>query len=157
FASGTFRDERSTRFYLPIVYACYAGRMWEVWSAVPEAERQILDPDNKVPAIRKAAAAYLSGDVLGFECNPLDAAMAVAGLGQLGPGRDPGAMGHGLRMLRDSMGEGPAGHPWGAYEWTLVRYPTRIIVGSPVATSLFALAACVEAKAWKQSGGDAWS
>lgn len=147
FTSGTFQDERSVRFYLPIVYAGYAGRVWETWETVPEEERQVLDPEGKIAVFRDLAAEYLAEEILGFTCNPLDAAMAVTGLAQLGRDDLHGAMNHGLRVLRDALGEGPGRHPYGAYEWTLVRYPTRIIVGSPAATSLFALSACTEARA----------
>jgi hypothetical protein len=70
----------------------------------------------------------------------------VTGLCQLGRRDDSDAIAHGLKRLRGALGEGSKGHPFKAYEWTLVRYPSRIIVGSPVTTSLFALSACAEAK-----------
>jgi hypothetical protein len=146
FTSGTGQDMRSVRFYLPIVYAGYAGRMWETWEGVPHKERLMLDPEGKIDVIRESAARYLAKDILGFTCNPLDAAMAVTGLCQLGRRDDSDAIAHGLKRLRGALGEGSKGHPFKAYEWTLVRYPSRIIVGSPVTTSLFALSACAEAK-----------
>jgi hypothetical protein len=148
FTTGTYRDMRSVRFYLPIVYAGYAGRMWETWESISREERLILDPEGKIDVIRDTAARYLAKDILGFTCNPLDAAMAVTGLCQLGRRDTAASIAHGLRRLRDAVGEGPKASPFKAYEWTLVRYPSRIIVGSPVTTSLFVLSACAEAKSF---------
>jgi hypothetical protein len=84
---------------------------------------------------------------LGKSFNVFDAALAVAALALLrddAPGHT--AMARGLRWMLDAAGEGPKGHPYRAYEWNKMRHPTRIIVGSEVATSFFVLNALVEAR-----------
>ena len=62
--------------------------------------------------------------------------------------KNDGLITYGLKVLQDAMGEGRKGHLYKAYEWTLVRHPARIIVGSEAATSLFAMCAFAEARAY---------
>jgi len=51
-----------------------------------------------------------------------------------------------LDVLVKALGEGRRGHPYKAYEWNRMRHPTRIVVGSEVATSLFVMNAAVDAR-----------
>ena len=99
--------------------------------------------------IRAIALDYCRNDLAARTMNPFDAALAVAALVLLRyEPRHDGTIGQALKVLVDHLGEGGRKVPYKAYEWTLVRYPTRILVGSPVATSLFVLNACVEAEGY---------
>ena len=62
------------------------------------------------------------------------------------PSKDDGVVATAFRVLSDSLGEGRRRHPYKAYEWNRMRHPTRILVGSDVATTLFVLNACVDAQ-----------
>lgn len=147
FVEGHFRDERSVRFYRPETYVYYAGRMYEAFAALSAEEKALLDPGGQVGDIRRIALEYLRTDLCGRTMNAFDAALAATALSLLrcGP-EEEGAMASALGVLVRSLGEGGRKAPYKAYEWTLVRYPSRIIVGSPVATSLFVLNACVEVR-----------
>ncbi|WP_319778711.1 hypothetical protein [Maridesulfovibrio sp.] len=140
FMSGNFKKDSAVRFYLPEIYVSYAGRLYETWLTIPENERQLIDPDGKVEQIRAAAMDYCKYDMLGATLNPFDASLAVATLCLLRyPNRGDGLIERGIKILHDHIGEGCFRHPYKAYEWTMVRHPTRIIVGSEVTTSLFAM------------------
>lgn len=146
FKSGNFRCESAVRFYLPSSYVHYAGRVWDVFKHMPEEEKAILDPEGKLAEIRKLALDYCRRDILGRTANPMDAAQAVSALVLLEhEPRLDGLIAHGLSIMSQALGEGLR-HPYRAYEWTLVRHPTRIIVGSEIATTLFVLGACAEAR-----------
>ncbi|WP_291326433.1 hypothetical protein [Desulfovibrio sp. UCD-KL4C] len=140
FVSGNFKHDSAVRFYLPEIYVSYAGRLYDTWLTIPEKERQIIDPDGKVEVIRQLAINYCKYDMLGATLNPFDASLAVATLCLLQYGtRGDGLIERGIRILHDHLGEGRKKHPYKAYEWTMVRHPTRIIVGSEVTTSLFVM------------------
>lgn len=140
FVSGNFRHDSAVRFYLPEIYVSYAGRLYDTWLTLSDSERKLIDPDNKVNEIRQAAINYCKYDMLGATLNPFDASLAVATLCLLRyPQRGDGLIERGIKILYDHLGEGCFKHPYKAYEWTMVRHPTRIIVGSEVTTSLFAL------------------
>jgi hypothetical protein len=147
FTSGNALKESAYGYYLPDMNMFYAGRVYAAYRALTGEERGVLDPDSKMEAIREIALAYCREEILGKSFNVFDAALAVAALALL---RDDGAghtaMARGLRWMLDSAGEGRKGHPYRAYEWNKMRHPTRIIVGSEVATSLFVLRALVEAR-----------
>jgi len=146
FTSGNFRHESAVRFYLPSTYVHYAGRVWEAFKAIPEEEKAILDPQGKLAEIRRHALDYCRQDLLGSTVNPFDAAQAVSALVLLEyEPRQDGLIAYGLSVMHQAMGEGLR-HPFRAYEWTLVRHPTRIIVGSETATTLFVLGAFAEAR-----------
>lgn len=146
FKSGNFRHESAVRFYLPSTYVHYAGRVWDVFKSMPEEDKAAIDPEGKLAEIRKIALEYCRRDLLGRTVNPLDAAQAVTALVLLEhEPRHDGLIAHGLSVMRQAMGEGLR-QPYRAYEWTLVRQPTRIIVGSEIATSLFVLGAFAEAR-----------
>lgn len=140
FSSGNFKHDSAVRFYLPEIYVSYAGRLYDTWLTLPEKERTLIDPENKIEEIRLAAINYCKYDMLGATLNPFDASLAVATLSLLRyPQRRDGLIERGIKILHDHLGEGCFKHPYKAYEWTMVRHPTRIIVGSEVTTSLFAL------------------
>ncbi|WP_320170749.1 hypothetical protein [Maridesulfovibrio sp.] len=140
FSSGNFRQDSAVRFYLPEIYVSYAGRLYDTWLTLSDEERQLVDPDGKVEEIRHAAMDYCRYDMLGSTLNPFDASLAVATLCLLRyPRKGDGLIERGLEILHKHLGEGCFKHPYKAYEWTMVRHPTRIIVGSEVTTSLFAM------------------
>jgi hypothetical protein len=66
--------------------------------------------------------------------------------------KDDGLIATGLRVLTGTAGEGRGGHPFRGYEWNRMRHPTRILVGSPVSTSLFVLRACAESLRYLYGG-----
>jgi len=146
FVSGNFRHETALMYYLPEIYTYYMGRMYETYRSLSESERLILDPEGKIPEMRKIAVQYCKDELIGYSMNTFDAALAVAALALLEyePMHD-GVIATGLKVINDAVGEGKSGHPFKAYEWNRMRHPTRILVGSDVATSLFVLRACSEA------------
>ncbi|CCO25440.1 hypothetical protein [Maridesulfovibrio hydrothermalis] len=140
FVSGNFKHDNAVRFYLPEIYVSYAGRLYDTWLTLSDEEQELIDPTGKVEQIREAAINYCKFDMLGSTLNPFDASLAVATLSLLRyRQRGDGIVERGIRILHDHLGEGSFKHPYKAYEWTMVRHPTRIIVGSEVTTSLFAL------------------
>jgi len=149
YVSGNFKRESALVYYLPEVYTFYTGRMYAQARSLDPAERARLDPEDKLEQIRERALAYVATDLVGRTLNPFDAALAVSSLALLRyPSKDDGVVATAFRVLCDRLGEGPGRHPYRAYEWNRMRHPTRIVVGSPVATTLFALNACVDALAF---------
>ncbi len=147
FTSGNALKDSAYAYYLPEMNMFYAGRVYVAYRALTDEERSALDPEGKMEAIREIAIRYCREEILGKSFNVFDAAVAVAALALLrddAPGHT--AMARGLRWMRDAAGEGPKRHPYRAYEWNKMRHPTRIIVGSEVATSLCVLNAFVEAR-----------
>jgi hypothetical protein len=154
FTSGNALRDSAYGYYLPEMNMYYAGRVYEAYRALTGEERSALDPESKMEAIRKIALRYCREEILGMSFNAFDAAVAVAALAMLrddAPGHT--AMARGLRLMRDAAGEGSRGHPYRAYEWNKMRHPTRIIVGSEVATSLFVLHALVDARHYLYGSG----
>lgn len=146
FESGNFARESAIRFYLPATYVFYAGRAWRTFKAMSGDEQRLVDPGNAMDAIRNKALDYVKNDLLARTANPFDAALGVSALVLLEyEPKDDGLISHGLGILKGHLGEGLR-TPYRGYEWTLVRHPTRILVGSPVATSLFVLGACAEGR-----------
>jgi hypothetical protein len=154
FTSGNALKESAYGYYLPEMNMFYAGRVYAAYQVLTGEERSALDPERKLGAIREIALRYCREEILGETCNVFDAALAVAALVLL---RDDAsghpAMARGLRCMLDRAGEGPRGHPYRAYEWNKMRHPTRIIVGSEVATSMFVLHALVEARHYLYGAG----
>lgn len=148
FISGNFRHDSAVRFYLPEIYVSYAGRLYDTWLEIPKKEQEIIDPEGKIEQIRNAAIDYCKYDLLGSTLNPFDASLAVATLCLLrySP-HDDGLIQRGIKIMYDHLGEGCFKSPYKAYEWTMVRHPTRIIVGSEVTTSLFVMNAIA---CWKK-------
>jgi hypothetical protein len=152
FVSGNFRHETALKYYLPEIYTYYLGRMYQTCLSLSDKEKSILDPEQKIEGMRQIALQYCKAELIGYSLNAFDAALAVSALVQLEyePKHD-GVIAAGLKVISDAEGEGSCGHPYRAYEWNRMRHPTRILVGSEVATSLFVLRACSEAKRYLYS------
>lgn len=147
YASGAFAQESAVRFYLPATYVHYTGRLWRTFQSMSRSEQQLLDPHGAVDVMRATALYWLREDYFAATCNAFDAAVGVLALVLLETD-DTGLLAHGCRILLDAMGEAGPRQVYRGYEWTLVRHPTRIIVGSSESTVLFALAALAEARAY---------
>jgi hypothetical protein len=147
FVSGNFRHETAFTYYLPEMYVYYLGRMYQTYGTLTDREKHILDPEQKIEAMRRIALQYCKDDLIGYALNAFDAALAVSALVLLAyEPRHDGVIVSGLKVLSQATGEGRGRHPFRAYEWNRMRHPTRILVGSEVSTSLFVLRACSEAR-----------
>jgi hypothetical protein len=147
FESGNFRHETAFTYYLPEMYVYYLGRMYQTYGTLTDREKRILDPEQKIEAMRRIALQYCKDELIGYALNAFDAALAVSALVLLAyEPRHDGVIATGLKVLSQATGEGTGRHPFRAYEWNRMRHPTRILVGSEVSTSLFVLRACSEAK-----------
>jgi hypothetical protein len=145
--NGDFRHESAFQYYLPEIYVYYIGRFYEAYLTLSDDEKHCLDPGAQVETIRRIALDYCKSDLIGYTLNAFDAAIAVAALVLLRhEPRDDGMIATGLKTMADALGEGAKGHLFQSYEWTRLRHPCRIIVGSEVATSLFVMSAFVNAK-----------
>ncbi|SEO88335.1 hypothetical protein [Nitrosovibrio sp. Nv6] len=146
FASDNFRHETALKYYLPEVYVYYLGRMYQTYRTLTDMDKRILDPEEKIENMRRIAQQYCKDELIGYSLNAFDAALAVSTLVLLEyEPRHDGVIAAGLNVLSQATGEGRGRHPYRAYEWNRMRHPTRILVGSEVATSLFVLRACSEA------------
>ncbi|AMK79213.1 MULTISPECIES: hypothetical protein [Methylomonas] len=146
YRSGNFKQESAFQYYLPEIYVFYAGRVYDAYLTLSEAEKMILDPSGRIDAIRQIALAYCKDDLIAYTLNAFDAALAVSALVLLRhESRDDGLLATALKVITDALGEGVKGHPFLPYEWNKMRHPCRIIVGSDVSTSLFVLNAVVNA------------
>lgn len=147
YASGNFRIESAFMYYLPEIYVYYTGRFYDTVLGLDNEERAILDPSGKIEEIRRLAIEYVCDEMIVATMNPFDAALAISALVLLRyPSREDGVVATAFDVLVKSLGEGRSGHPYKAYEWNRMRHPTRIIVGSEVATSLFVMNAAVDAR-----------
>jgi hypothetical protein len=147
YTSGNFRMESSFIYYLPETYLYYTGRLYDTFLNLDVDERSLLDPSGKIEEIRRIAVEYIKDDMIGATLNVFDAALALSALVLLRyPSRDDGVVATAFKVLAEARGEGRRGHPYKAYEWNRMRHPTRIIVGSEVATSLFVMNAAVDAR-----------
>jgi hypothetical protein len=145
FVSGNFRHETAFTYYLPEMYVYYLGRMYQTYGTLTDKEKRILDPEQKIEAMRQIALQYCKDELIGYALNAFDAALAVSALVLLAyEPRHDGMIATGLKVLSQATGEGRGRHPYRAYEWNRMRHPTRILVGSEVSTSLFVLRACSE-------------
>lgn len=146
FISGNFRHETALKYYLPEMYIYYLGRMYRTWQTLSESEQQLADHDAKIAEMRLIALQYCRDELIGYSLNVFDAALVVSTLVMLEyEPRQDGLIAAGLKIIKQSTGEGACGHPYRAYEWNKMRHPTRILVGSEVSTSLFVLRAGSEA------------
>lgn len=146
FASGNFRHETALKYYLPEMYVYYLGRMYRTYGTLTDIDKRILDPDQKIEEMRQIAQQYCKDELIGHSLNAFDAALAVSALALLEyEPRHDGVIASGLKVMSQAAGEGRGNHPYRAYEWNRMRHPTRILVGSEVATSLFVLRASSEA------------
>ncbi|EIC28775.1 MULTISPECIES: hypothetical protein [Methylomicrobium] len=153
-ASGNFRHESVFQYYLPEIYVYYIGRFYEAYLTLGDAEKNSLNPEGQVEKIRRIALDYCKSELIGYTLNAFDAAIAVAALALLRhEPRDDGLIATGLKTMSDALGEGAKGHLFQPYEWTRLRHPCRIIVGSEVATSLFVMSAFASAKQYLYGNG----
>jgi hypothetical protein len=146
FVSGNFRHESALKNYLPEMYVYYLGRMYQTYRTLTDIDKRVLDPEGKIEDMRRIAQQYCRDELVGYSLNAFDAALAVSALVLLSyEPRQDGVIAAGLKVLSQAAGEGRGKHPYRAYEWNRMRHPTRILVGSEIATSLFVLRACSEA------------
>ena len=135
--SGAFADPRSHIYYLPELYCAYFGRCYAAFMALPAAARQAIDPAGSFGLIREKVLVYVEGELITYEMNPFDAALALIALGHLGA--DAAAFAPALNCIAHHLGEGGRHGPFLAYEWNKMKTPTRILVGGPEVTSAFVL------------------
>lgn len=143
--SGAFADPRSHIYYLPELYGAYFGRCYAAFRKLPGTVREAVDPDGAFEDIRRCVLAYVYDDLLAFEINPFDAALALLALAKLGG--EPARFAPALDCIVRQVGEGGRNAPFKAYEWNKMKTPTRILVGGPEVTSAFVLSALVNARA----------
>src|SRR3984957_8102240 len=136
-SSGAFTNPRSHIYYLPELYCAYFGRCYAAFIALPLAARQTIDPDGAFDFIRGRVLAYVQEELIAFEMNVFDAALALIALGHLGA--EPATFTPALACIVAHLGEGGRHGPYRAYEWNKMKTPTRILVGGPEVTSAFAL------------------
>lgn len=142
--SGAFANPRSHIYYLPELYSAYFGRCYAAFCDLPAAAREAVDPDGALEDIRGRVLAYVYDDLLAFEINPFDAALALLALAKLGG--EPEQFAPALDCIVRQVGEGGRNAPFRAYEWNKMKTPTRILVGGPEVTSAFVLSALVHAR-----------
>jgi hypothetical protein len=153
FTSGNFKHESALKYYLPQIYVFYFGRVYDVWITLSDEEKSLIDPSNeKIEKIREIAIEWVKDYMIGYTMNAFDASLAVSSLVLLKyPNKDDGMIATALKKIKDSVGEGKDKHPFLAYEWNKMRHPSRILVGSPVSTTLFVLNALVLANTYLYS------
>jgi hypothetical protein len=138
-ASGAFADPRAHIYYLPELYCAYFGRCYSAFHALPLAARRAIDPDGALDFIRGKVLDYVEGELIAYEMNAFDAALALIALGHLGA--DSSKFAPPLQCILTQFGEGGRHGPYRAYEWNKMKTPTRILVGGPEVTSAFVLMA----------------
>lgn len=151
--SGAFADPRSHLFYLPELYSAYFGRCYAAFRALPPALQTAIDPEDAFERIRGRVLAYVYDELIAFEMNPFDAALALLAIAKLAG--EPGRCAPALDCIIRRCGEGGSRAPFKAYEWTKVKIPTRILVGGAEVTSAFVLSGLVHARAYLQRQGAA--
>jgi hypothetical protein len=142
--SGAFANPRSHIYYLPELYCAYFGRCYAAFIALPAAARAAIDPGGAFAAIRTRVLAYVQAELITFEMNAFDAALALIALGHLGA--DVATFTPALHCIVTSIGEGGRLGPFRGYEWNKMKTPTRILVGGPEVTSAFVLIALTLAR-----------
>ncbi len=143
--SGAWTDPRSHIYYLPELYCAYFGRCHAAFRALPKAAQAAIDPAGAFARIRRAVLAYVYEDLIAFELNPFDAALALLALAKLDG--EVSRFAPALDCIAQSFGEGGWRAPFKAYEWNKMKTPTRILVGGPEVTSAFVLSALAHARA----------
>jgi hypothetical protein len=142
--SGAFANPRSHIYYLPELYCAYFGRCYAAFIALPAAARAAIDPGGAFAAIRTRVLAYVQAELITFEMNAFDAALALIALGHLGA--DVATFTPALHCIVTSIGEGGRLGPFRGYEWNKMKTPTRILVGGPEVTSAFVVIALTLAR-----------
>jgi hypothetical protein len=135
--SGAFANPRSHIYYLPELYCAYFGRCYAAFIALPAAARAAIDPAGAFDVIRTRVLAYVQDELIAFEMNPFDAALALIALAHLGA--DVATFTPALSCIVTHVGEGGRHGPFRGYEWNKMKTPTRILVGGPEVTSAFVL------------------
>ncbi len=135
--SGAFANPRSHIYYLPELYCAYFGRCYAAFIALPAAARALIDPTGAFDVIRTRVLAYVQDELIAFEMNPFDAALALIALAHLGA--DIATFTPALTCIVTHVGEGGRHGPFRGYEWNKMKTPTRILVGGPEVTSAFVL------------------
>jgi hypothetical protein len=135
--SGAFANPRSHIYYLPELYCAYFGRCFAAFRALPQPAQTAIDPAGAFDVIRGHVLRYIEGEMLPFEMNAFDAALALIALGHLRA--DVASFTPALSCIIASLGEGGRRGPFKAYEWNKMKTPTRILVGGPEVTSAFVL------------------
>ncbi len=136
-SSGLFRRSRGYSFYLPEFFAAMFAWLWEVWTGLPAEERALLDPQERLSAVRQAVLACLRDDLHPQRAlNPLDAALALGAARRLHTREATRSAGW-RRILEENAR--PQGRPYPAYEIFKGKIPTHMVYGSPAITALFAL------------------
>jgi hypothetical protein len=136
-SSGEFTNPRSHIYYLPELYCAYFGRCYAAFIALPLAAQQAIDPDGAFGLIRARVLGYVQTELIAYEMNVFDAALALIALGHLGA--DVASFTPALHCIVRHLGEGGRHGPFKAYEWNKMKTPTRILVGGPEVTSAFVL------------------
>jgi hypothetical protein len=142
--SGAFANPRSHIYYLPELYCAYFGRCYAAFIALPAAARAAIDPNGAFDLIRARVLAYVQTQLVAFEMNAFDAALALIALGHLGA--DVATFTPALHCIVTQVGEGGRHGPFRGYEWNKMKTPTRILVGGPEVTSAFVLMALALAR-----------
>jgi hypothetical protein len=142
--SGAFANPRSHIYYLPELYCAYFGRCYAAFIALPAAARAAIDPNGAFDLIRARVLAYVQTQLIAFEMNAFDAALALIALGHLGA--DVATFTPALHCIVTQVGEGGRHGPFRGYEWNKMKTPTRILVGGPEVTSAFVLMALALAR-----------
>ena len=142
--SGAFADPRSHIYYLPELYCAYFGRCYAAFMMLPRAARVAIDPDGAFELIRARVLDYVQNELMAYEMNAFDAALALIALGHLGA--EPTSFAPALTCILSHFGEGGRRGPFRAYEWNKMKTPTRILVGGPEVTSAFVLMGLAVAK-----------
>jgi hypothetical protein len=136
-SSGAFTHPRSHIYYLPELYCAYFGRCYAAFIALPPAAQRAIDPEGALGFIRARVLAYVQTELIAYEMNVFDAALALIALGHLGA--DVATFTPALHCIVRHLGEGGRHGPFKAYEWNKMKTPTRILVGGPEVTSAFVL------------------
>jgi hypothetical protein len=136
-SSGAFTHPRSHIYYLPELYCAYFGRCYAAFIALPPAAQRAIDPEGAFGFIRARVLGYVQTELIAYEMNVFDAALALIALGHLGA--DVATFSPALRCIVRHLGEGGRHGPFKAYEWNKMKTPTRILVGGPEVTSAFVL------------------
>jgi hypothetical protein len=144
-SSGVLADPRSHIYYLPELYCAYFGRCYAAFRALPRATRDAIDPGGAFEQIRRQVLAYVYDDLIAFEINPFDAALALLALAKLNG--EPARFAPALKCIVQNFREGGWREPFKAYEWNKMKTPTRILVGGQEVTSAFVLSALAHARA----------
>ncbi len=104
---------------------------------MPAAARAAIDPAGAFDVIRTRVLAYVRDELIAFEMNSFDAALALVALAHLGA--DVATFTPALNCIVTHVGEGGRHGPFRGYEWNKMKTPTRILVGGPEVTSAFVL------------------